>query len=97
MSRIVGFALTSKKQKAIYDFLANKMQEIQKTYFLQGQGKCPICGGVVNFTYSKYNGFTVYECSKNDCLPWPDGEAKLRRESGQPQIVPTRYKNKESQ
>jgi hypothetical protein len=89
-------AKPDENQNAICDFLANKMQEVQKTYFLQGQDKCPICGGVVNYTYSKYDGFTVYECSKNDCLPWPDGGAKLRRESGQPQIVPTRYKNKEN-
>lgn len=80
------------KQKAIYDFLASKMQEVRETYFLQGQGKCPICGGIVNYTYSKYDGFTVYECSDNDCLPWPVGGAKMRRETGLPEIIPTRYK-----
>lgn len=43
---------------------------------VQGQATCPICGGVVNYTYSKFEGFTTYECSKNDCLPWPVGGGK---------------------
>lgn len=74
------------------DIMIPKVEPVQ---YIQGQDKCPICGGVVNYTYSKFSGFTVYECSMNDCLPWPVGGAKKRREAGLPQLIPTRYQKAE--
>jgi len=36
-------------------------------------------------------GKGVYECTGNDCLPWPVGGARQRREAGLPPIIPTRF------
>lgn len=68
---------------------------IEPVDYIQGQRNCPICGGVVNYTYSKFEGFIKYECSTNDCLPWPEGGAKKRREVGLPKIIATRYQKPE--
>ena len=64
---------------------------IKSCHGMKGQDICPICGGIVNYEYTKFSGFTIYECSTNDCLPWPDGGAKKRRESGLLRLTPTRH------
>jgi hypothetical protein len=76
-----------------YDALTTKFKEDGVGY-IQGQDVCPICKGVINYTYHKMQGFLVYECSDNDCLPWPDGGAKKRRIAGLLKLEPTRYQKK---
>jgi len=66
----------------LYNKLETEIKEDSKIGYVQGQDVCPICKGVVNYTYSRFEGFTLYECSSNDCLPWPNGGAKKRREDG---------------
>jgi hypothetical protein len=86
--------IISKENKIISENLYNKLiDEIEQggTLYIQGQRVCPICGGVVNYTYHRVQGFILYECSEKDCLPWPVGGAKQRREAGLPAIVPDRY------
>jgi len=58
------------------------------------QKKCPICGSPINYVYEQGKGFTVYECTGNDCLPWPVGGARKRREAGLPPIIPTRFEKR---
>ena len=65
--------------------------DIKDCDYVQGQQTCPICEGVVNYTWSQFEGFLRYECSTNDCLPWPEGGARQRREVGLPKVIPTRY------
>ena len=80
---------------AVADFLKNKLDYIKKEtagQYVQGQDICPICGGTVDYTWSQFHGFTVFECSKNDCLPFPSGGAKKRREAGLPKIISTRFR-----
>ena len=80
---------------AVDKFLKEVLRGIQEEtagQYVQGQDKCPICGGVVNYTWSQFAGFSVYECSENDCLPFPDGGAKRRRENGEPKLVAARYR-----
>jgi len=57
----------------------------------EGQRECPICKGTIIYRWERGKGFTIYECSTNDCLPWPVGGAKKRREAGLSSTVPTRY------
>ena len=64
---------------------------VKSCHGMIGQETCPICGGIVNYEYTKLEGFKVYECSTNDCLPWPDGGAKQRREKGLLPLTSTRY------
>jgi len=63
---------TEKNSLSIADeFLEQKTHYITKTIgvdYVQGQDKCPICGGTINYIWEKARGFTIYECSDNDCL-----------------------------
>lgn len=61
---------------------------------VQGRDECPICGGPVDYTWTRFGGFTQFECREKDCLPWPIGGAKGRRENGEPKLVPERYRGR---
>ena len=83
----------SQEENSIADeFLEQRIfPTVENCQYIQGQDKCPVCEGIVNYIFSMAEGFIQYECSNNDCLPWPVGGAMKRREVGLPQIVPTRY------
>ena len=70
-----------------YEKILQHIQENTERQYVQGQDRCPICQGIVNYTWSHFQGFIVYECSKNDCLPWPMGGARGRRENGEPKLM----------
>ena len=63
--------------------------------YVQGQKECPVCGGIVDYAWSKIKGFTLFECTSKDCLPYPDGGARRRRLAGEPPIVVDRQPAKE--
>lgn len=69
-------------------------QHCEQFDYIQGQRPCPVCGGVVNYTWSRREGFKEFECDTNDCLPWPMGGAKRRRANGEPKIIAERYREK---
>jgi len=64
---------------------------IEACDYVRGEKDCPVCKGLLKWSWSKEKGFLVYECTENDCLPWPTGGAMQKRTNNQSEIIPTRY------
>ena len=83
-----------KPDPRIVEFTDAKIKGIKSrgVDYSQGQDDCPICGSVINYTWSVADGFTVFECTGKDCLPYPTGGAMKRRLNGEPKLMAERYR-----
>lgn len=59
--------------ESIMKLLQKKIDFIEsenKAYGIQGQDKCPICGEIVNYKWTWFEGFIEFNCL-NKCLSLP--------------------------